>query len=225
MRGLEEKHLYYCCKERNIGDEEEIMKVLDVEKVVNLFDVIKNRRSVRRMAAVQPTREQVECLLEAASYAPNHYMVEPWKFFVLTGQAREELGRVMAEALAARLEETTSDKAQAMLKKEREKPLQAPVIIVVAVERPRLSWEREIENVEAVSAAVQNMLLAAQAMGLASLWRTGDAAYDPHVKAWFGLSPDDHLVAFVYLGFAAVPNLERTPTHFASKTQWWGWER
>ncbi len=224
MRGLKEGSIFNVVVKRDTGDEEEIMKVLDVEKSANLFEVIKNRRSVRRMTAVRPTREQVECLLEAASYAPNHYAVEPWKFFVLTGQTREELGRVMAEALAARLEETTSNKAQAMLKKEREKPLQAPVIIVVAVERPHQSWEREIENIEAVAAAVQNMLLAAQAMGLASLWRTGDAAYDPHVKAWFGLSPDDHLVAFVYLGLAAVPNLERIPTHFASKTQWWGWE-
>jgi nitroreductase len=111
-----------------------------------------------------------------------------------------------------------------MLNKERGKPLQAPVIIVVAVEQPHQPWEREIENVEAAAAAVQNMLLTAEAMGLASLWRTGDAAYDPHVKAWFGLSPDDHLVAFVYLGLAAIPNVQRIPTHFVSKTQWWGWE-
>jgi nitroreductase len=177
------------------------------------------------MTAVQPTREQVECLLESATYAPNHHKVEPWKFFVLTGKAREELGIVMAEALAARLEETASDKAQAMLKKEREKPLQAPIIIAVAVEQAHQPWERDIENIEAVATAVQNMLLTAEAMGLASKWRTGDAAYDPHVKAWFGLSPDDHLVAFVYLGFAAVPHLQRIPTHFASKTQWWGWEK
>lgn len=201
------------------------MSVLAVEKSTNLFEVIKNRRSIGRMTAVQPTREQIECLLESATYAPNHHKVEPWKFFVLAGKAREELGIVMAEALAARLEETASDKAQAMLKKERGKPLRAPIIIAVAVEQPHQPWEREIENIEAVAAAVQNMLLTAEAMGLASLWRTGDAAYDPHVKAWFGLSPDDHLVAFVYLGFAAVPNLQRIPTHFASKTQWLGWDQ
>jgi hypothetical protein len=43
-----------------------------------------------------------------------------------------------------------------------------------------------------------HMLLTAQAMGLARLWRTGHATYDPHVKAWFGLSPDDYLVAFPF---------------------------
>src|SRR5438105_13792619 len=97
------------------------------EKLMNVFETIRRRRSIGKMTAQQPSREQIERLLEAATHAPNHHKVEPWKFFVLAGKARTELGVVMAESLAARMEETASEKAQAVLNKERKKLLRSPV--------------------------------------------------------------------------------------------------
>jgi nitroreductase len=191
---------------------------------MSVFDLIQRRRSIGKMTGERPTREQIEHMLEAATHAPNHYKVQPWKFIVLADKAREELGGVMAKSLAARLEETTSDKAQALLDKERNKLLRSPVIIVVVAEPPRLPKVLEIENIEATAAAVQNMLLVAEEMGLACMWRTGDAAYDPRVKQWLGLAPDEHIVSFLYVGFPAIPHLERVPVSFKEKTAWLGWE-
>ncbi len=191
---------------------------------MSVFDVIKRRRSIGKMTEQRPTREQIERILEAATHAPNHHRVEPWKFFVLSGKAREELGMIMAESLARRMEETASDKVRAVLNKERSKPLRSPVLIVVAAEHPTLPKVVEIENVEATAAAVQNMLLTAEEMGLACMWRTGDAAYDLCVKKWLGLAPEDHIVSFVYLGFPAIPRIERHPTPVEAKTVWLGWE-
>ncbi len=167
-----------------------------------------------------PTREQVEHILEAATHAPNHHKVEPWRFFVLMGQARSDLGLVMEQSLKARMAETSSEKAQAILMKERNKLLRAPVVIVVAAEYPTQPGVLEIENIEATAAAVQNMLLAAEEIGLAAMWRTGEAAYDPRVKRWLGLSPGDHIVSFVYLGFPAISRLERYPRPIEEKTTW-----
>jgi nitroreductase len=191
---------------------------------MTIFQTIKRRRSIGKMTSEVPNREQVERMLEAATHAPNHHKVQPWRFFVLVGHAREELGAVMAGALAARLDETTSDKAQALINKERGKLLRSPIIIIVAAERPNLPNVLAIENIEAVAAAVENMLLTAEEMGLACMWRTGDAAYDPRIKAWLGLSAEDHIVAFVYVGYAAIPHLERKPMPFEEKTTWLGWE-
>src|SRR5689334_16085151 len=101
-----------------------------------VFETIKRRRSTGKMTEERPTHEQVKRLLEAATHAPNHHRVEPWKFFVLAGKARDELGAIMEHALAVRLEEAASEKAQALLSKERHKPLRAPVVIVVAAEHP-----------------------------------------------------------------------------------------
>src|SRR5437868_3292746 len=197
---------------------------MTVLKHMSVFETIKSRRSTGKMTEQRPARRQIERILEAATHAPNHHKVEPWKFFVLAGRAREELGTVMAEALAARLDETGTANAQALLNKERNKLLRSPVVIVVAAEQPKQPKVMEIENIEAVAAAVQNMLLTAEEMGLACMWRTGDAAYDPHVKQWLGLESGDHIVAFLYVGYPAIPRLERIPIAFKEKTTWSGWE-
>jgi len=191
---------------------------------MSVFETIKKRRSIGKMTQERPSRQQIKRLLEAATHAPNHHKVEPWKFIVLAGKAREELGLIMAASLASHLDETASGKAQARLNKERTKLLRSPVVIAVVAQPPRLPNVLEIENIEAVAAAVQNMLLAAEEMGLACMWRTGDAAYDPRVKQWLGLAPAEHIVAFVYVGFPAIPALERVPTPFEEKTTWLGWE-
>jgi nitroreductase len=195
------------------------MNKITKSKTDSIRDIIKKRRSIGQMTEEQPSQEQLEQLLEAATYAPSHHITEPWHFFVLTGSAREELGKVMADALQARMEEPTSKKSQFQLQKERNKPLRAPVIIAVAV-KGVTDQEEFLERVEATAAAVQNMLLAAQEVGLAAIWRSGSAAYDPQVKSWFGLAPEDHIAAFVYVGFPKCPRPERLPTHFSSKTTW-----
>ena len=191
---------------------------------MTVFETIKNRRSIGKMTAERPSRQQIERLLEAATHAPNHYKVQPWKFIVLAGGAREELGALMADSLAARLAETHSEKAQAMLNKERNKLLRSPVVIAVVAEPPRQPNVLEIENIEATAAAVQNMLLAGEEMGLACMWRTGDAAYDPRVKQWLGLAAEEHIVSFLYVGFPAIPRLERKPLSYEEKTTWLGWD-
>jgi nitroreductase len=220
---------------------------------MNIFETIKNRRSIGKMTEQRPERKQIERILEAATHAPNHHKVEPWKFFVLAGQSRIELGNVMARSLAERLGDATnvtlnaetivsssltgisqslSDstnvtlsaaKGLAMLNKERNKLLRSPVVLIAAAEHPQQPNVLAIENIEAVAAAVQNMLLVAEEMGLAAMWRTGDASYDPHIKQWLGLAPEDHIVAFIYLGFPAIQKLERRPTSFEEKTTWLDW--
>lgn len=191
---------------------------------MQVFDLIKRRRSIGKMTAERPTREQIEVLLEAATHAPNHHNAQPWRFIVLAGSAREELGTVMAMSLANRLEETSTENAQARLNKERNKPLRSPIVIVVVSEVPRQPKVTEMDNIEAVSAAVQNMLLTAEEMGLACMWRTGDAAIDPRVKEWLDLDRGDQIVAFLYVGYAAIPRSERVPIPFKQKTTWAGWE-
>jgi len=194
---------------------------------VSVFETIKSRRSIGKMTAARPTRQQIEHLLEAATHAPNHYNVQPWRFIVLAGQARTELGAVMAASLAERLDKTAGlldpERIQPLINKERGKLLRSPVIIVAVAERPTQLKVLAIENIEATAAAVQNMLLTAEELGLAAMWRTGDAAADPRVKRWLGIDVEDHIVAFVYLGFPAIPKLERHPVPFTEKTTWIGW--
>jgi nitroreductase len=82
-------------------------------------------------------------------------------------------------------------------------------VVVAAARQPshKIPWE---EQLMAVAAAVQNMLLAATALGYQSMWRTGDPVYDHTVKAALGLHDDDAIVGFVYLGTPA-PGSEKPP--------------
>src|SRR5690348_2712150 len=66
-------------------------------KNMSVFEIIKRRRSIGKMTPDRPSRQQIERLLEAATHAPNHHKVQPWKFIVLAGGAREELGALMAD--------------------------------------------------------------------------------------------------------------------------------
>ena len=86
------------------------------------------------------------------------------------------------------------------LQSERAKPLRAPLIIVVAA-RPTVGHKVPVaEQVAAVSACVQNMSLAAAALGFAANWKTGPAAEAEEVKDTLGLATDDTIVALLYLG-------------------------
>jgi nitroreductase len=193
---------------------------------VDIIETIAARRSLGKMRPDAPPRELVERVLEAGVHAPNHHDTQPWRFFVLTNGARDEFGEVLAQALSRRLGEANPEQRDALLKGERHKPMRSPVLIVVGVQSESDDPMTRREDLQAASAALQNMLLAAHSLGLAALWRTGDGAYDDHVKAWFNLRPEDEIAGILYLGYAddsfgPAPARQRD---FADKTQWRGWK-
>ena len=63
---------------------------------MNVSEAIRTRRSVKVFKDTEPLgRETVESLIEAATWAPNHYFTEPWKFIVVEGEARKQLSEIM----------------------------------------------------------------------------------------------------------------------------------
>ncbi len=199
------------------------------ESAEAVLAALRARRSMARVTADRPPRAVVRQILEAAAWAPNHRKTEPWRFTVMAGRAREQLGAVMEASLRARLNATEGDQpgaesVTALLDRERSKPLRAPVVIAVAAvpsHRPKVV---EIEEVAAVAAAVQNMLLAAEALGLGAMWRTGQPAYDPAVKRFLGLPDRAYLLAFVYLGYPDLPESRTNAREADHYTTWLGWE-
>ncbi len=192
---------------------------------MSVIEVIRARRSYhKQMKPEKPAKEIIERMLEAATYAPNHRSLEPWQFFVVAGESRRVLGQFMEETLRKKMPETESEKATAVLAKELNKPLRAPVIIVVVSLESKNAKVPDIENVEGVSAAIQNMLLVAQEEKLVTIWRTGDTVYDSDIKAYFGLQPHEYIVGMIYVGYPTEPSPERIPTHYKEKTIWQGWE-
>jgi nitroreductase len=181
---------------------------------------IHTRQSVGKVKPDPVPREVIEKLLAAAVQAPNHYKVRPWRFVVLTGAAREKLGAVMAQVFLEKFPDLPPDTLSKALEKERSNPLRSPLLIAVGVDKPTESKVIEIENICATAAACQNLLLAAHALGLAAKWRTGEAAREPQIKGYLGFEPDQHLIAFLYIGY---PDFEPAPAErpsFEERTTW-----
>jgi nitroreductase len=174
---------------------------------VDVLDAIAARRSTGRLAEPAPSDEELVRMVEAAVAAPDHGTLRPWRFIVLRDDAKTAFGAVLAEAYERRCAGDGSPVVPAKLEKERTKLGRAPVVVVVAAV-PQEGKIPEVEQVAAVAAATENLLLAATALGYGSMWRTGDPCYDDHVKAALGLDASAHLVGFVYLGTAASPARE-----------------
>jgi nitroreductase len=189
------------------------------------LDAIARRRSVITQKPDRPDQATIRQLLEAAIRAPNHHQNEPWRFIVLAGKARERLGDLFADIARAKPSLPEGIGGDAVVEAERRKPLRGPVVIVVASVKNDHPKALPIEDVEATAAAVENLLIAAEALGLAAAWRTGEHAYDDRVKEHLGLRPADVIVGFVYVGYpaaAAAPATPRTPVD--QLTRWDGWE-
>lgn len=167
---------------------------------MELFEAIHGRTTVGKVKPDGLPHETIEKLLSAGAQAPNHHKVRPWRFVILTGDGRKKLGDVFAASFADRNPGAPPE----ALDKPRGLPLRAPVVIAVGADKPGEPRIIEVENISAASAACQNILLAAHALGLGAIWRTGEWARDPKVKEFLGFDADQHIVGFIYVGYPDV---------------------
>ncbi len=158
-------------------------------------------------------REVLMTLLENATWAPTHGLTEPWRFRVFAGEARQSL----AEALQRVYRETTPapEFREDKWLKMGQNPLLAPVVVVTWMERRGGDKIPELEEIEAVACAVQNVLLSATAAGLGSYWSTAHLFDSTAFKTWLGIRTEDRCLALLYIGWpregSAAPKSVRKP--------------
>ena len=188
---------------------------------MEVLEAIRTRRMIGAFAPEAPPREVIERLIQAAVWAPNHHLTEPWRFHVLVGSAREALAGAVGEWLGGpdRPVENPEGEARAM----RAKLLRSPAIVIVTQARDLQADEvRDLEDYAACACATHNLLLAAHAEGLAAKWSTGKLARFPPVQRFLGISREDRVVAFVYLGYPA-PDIPRPQgSRHPPSVHWYG---
>ncbi|MEQ3635941.1 nitroreductase [Alcanivorax sp.] len=166
---------------------------------MDTLTALTTRVSAPRLQDPGPSDEQIDMLLRAAIRAPDHGLLRPWRFIVLQGRQREQLGDIMI----ANLLELQPDADRRAQDKARSKALRAPTIIVAVAEVTEGHKVPAWEQVLAVGAAVQNMMLAAYEQGIGAMWRTGALANSNLAKEKLGFAPKDQVVAYLYLGAPA----------------------
>lgn len=164
---------------------------------MDAMTLLHERSSMGKLTGPAPTPEQLDAIYRAALRAPDHKELRPWRFVEFSGEGLTRLGELFAEA-EYREDPHAGD---AVLDAARKKPLRAPMIIaVIAKVTPDVAKVPKIEQVISAGCAAHGILLAAHALGLGAMWRSGKYAFDTTVRKGLGLGGDDEVVAFVYLG-------------------------
>jgi nitroreductase len=165
-----------------------------------LSATIKNRRSTKpvMMNGKKIPDYQIQSLLELADWAPTHGLTEPWRFVVYATAA----GFSHQHAELYKQSVAVENFGQAVYNKLYEQGDKASHAIIAVTKRGNLPKIPVIEEVQAVACAVQNILLGATALGIASFWSTGGMALRPPMKSFLSLGQDDHVTGILYLGYA-----------------------
>jgi nitroreductase len=164
---------------------------------MDLHEAIRARRSVRQFTPRPIGREQIEQLLDSAVQAPNHRLTQPWRFYVLGPQARRAYGTVLGSRKAKKVEDPVA--AQAVVDKVATAGAALPAQIAVAMTLAEQPEVRE-EDYGATMMAVQNILLTAHAMGLATHVKSGAVMEDPRARAAVGVPEGERIVAMIDVG-------------------------
>lgn len=156
-------------------------------------------------------------ILINATWAPNHGKQEPWHFTVFSGEGLQKLATFQSELYKQEAGENFKEITYAKLQ---QNPLKASHVIAIGMKRTSNKNIPEIEDIEAVSCAVQNIYLSVTAYGLGGYWTTGGVTYKESAKSFFGLGEEDKLLGFFYIGHIALPSTGGTRKSIEEKTTW-----
>lgn len=165
-------------------------------------DAIFSRRSVRKFTNETVTDALIQKILLAGASAPSAHNEQPWHFIVLNyDQIKKRLAQEMMNAYLA------SGKADQMrARRSYEKTVNAPAIIIGCLDTRLLKYQNELEykmGVQSLAAAAENMLIAANCLGLGSYWRAAPWATADVIRSVLGIPKYIEPQWMIHLGYAA----------------------
>lgn len=185
-----------------------------------ITEVIKNRRTIypEMYGSRKVHKEIIEDLLNSAIWAPTHGNTQPWRFKVYMNEGLDKLSDFQSN-LYQKLNpgEKFNEKK---FKKLQVRPLQASAVIAVCMKRDEKGRILEIEEIEAVACAIQNMHLTCTAYGIGGFWATPGLIYNSDTNLFLNLGEKDKCLGFFYVGYPDVdwPKGQRKPIEYV--TEW-----
>jgi nitroreductase len=162
----------------------------------DILQFLQQRNSSPKLTAPGPSKAELEHIFRAALRAPDHARLRPSRFITIAQERREALGDLLERCLLLR----NTDADEIACAKARNAPLRAPLVVVVVAKVASHPKVPPIEQRFSSACAAQAVLLASEASGFAGIWRTGAAAFDRAVMSGLGLSQDEEIIAFLYIG-------------------------
>jgi nitroreductase len=190
------------------------------DDAMSVLSAIRSRRSVVKMKPDPVPRELITELLDAAVWAPNHRMTEPWQFFVLEGETKSRFAALRRDFRRVQMPNPDAPEVKPALEKIYRDALETPAIIVVTSALATDPEMRE-EDVWASYGAAYAFMLGAWSRGLGTYFRTGAFRDYPPLRQLLNLREDRRIIGVIYAGYPAdIPQRRRTPA--AEKTVWLG---
>lgn len=184
-----------------------------------ITEIIKDRRTIypEFFSDRKVHKEQIERILNNAIWAPTHGMTQPWRFQVFMEEGKDKLGQFMKELYLKKIPK--EEQSEIKLNRMTDRPKRASAIIVVNMERQKEERIPEIEEIEAVACAVQNMYLTCTAYGLGGFWSTPKLIYTKEMNDFLGLVEKDRCLGLFYVGYPAQewPKGQRKPIEYVTK--------
>jgi nitroreductase len=181
--------------------------------VAELIDFLKNRSSTPIIGLSEPAPSEAELneILTVAARVPDHGKLNPWRFILYRGDARLQVGHLLAARAAQRAAEKSEDYAEHNREKDVQRFARAPLVIGVVCTPRDTHRIPEWEQLLSAGCAAMQLCNAANALGYGSNWITNWYSDDAEGMRLLGLAPDEKAVGFIHIGTprAAAPNRPR----------------
>ena len=184
-------------------------------------ELIQARQTIlpRRLVAPGPDEEQFQSMMEAASAAPDHGQLLPWRFVLVPEAQRATLAEVFAQALTERDAQATDEQRE----QAREKAFRAPRLLLLVVDASCGDPEVDLsERLLSAGAAVQNVMLVATAQGFGSALTSGKALKSDTLRRALALREPEQAVCFLSIGTVASRRPVRPRPAVADYLSTWG---
>ncbi|MDG1020607.1 MAG: nitroreductase [Emcibacteraceae bacterium] len=185
-----------------------------------MLTILLRRRSltVKDMIGPGPSQDEIDLILTIGSRVPDHKKQVPWRFLTIEGDARHKAGEKLRSIFVKNNPDTDND----LLDFEQNLLTRAPLVIaVISTATPDNPKVPEWEQILTAGAVCQNILLASNALGFAGQWLSEWYAYDDEFLAHLGLSKDERIAGFIYIGTAGKEPAERGRPDIKELTQKW----
>lgn len=174
------------------------------------LELAQHRRTIYQFLNQKVEPERLNLCLEAAIWAPNHGLTEPWRFYIIGPQTQKDLTHLYAKLRADKRALAESDEYQTIYSKACDRFMANPQIIMLGQIR-NMDLVRSKEDYAACACAVQNFQLAAWEQGLGVQWSTGPIIHDAETYQILGLDPTEiELIGILYMGYPeSIPSSQR----------------
>ena len=183
---------------------------------MKLLEIIRSRRSIMpsQYNDTPLNDEQINLILEAANWAPTHRKTEPWRFKVLKGKSKNNLGEFLAE----KYKDSNIKFSNFKYDRIKEKTKKSSVVILICMQRDPLESIPEWEEIASVSMSVQNMWLMCTKLNIGSYWSSPKIIDSIH--EFTNLNKGEKCLGIFYMGNYDKEINTRTPRPIQDKVIW-----